>query len=67
MKELRIQQARPILGELVNQARLVGEPLMILRYEKPAAVLVSVEWYERAVRALAESQAESVTTPGEES
>jgi hypothetical protein len=39
-------------GAQVNQARLAGEPTLIMRYRRPAAVLVPVGWYEEAAAAL---------------
>ena len=49
---MQIEEARRTLGELVDQARLAGEPTLIMRYRKPAAVLVPVSWYEEAEAAL---------------
>jgi len=47
-----IEEARKQLGELVDRARLAGEPTLIMRYRKPAAVLVPVGWYDEAMQAL---------------
>ena len=47
MDEISIEKARPSLGEIVDRARLAGTPTMITRQGKPAAVIVSAEWYER--------------------
>ena len=52
MESLSIEDARRQLGELVDRARLAGEPTLIMRYRKPVAVVVSAEWYERAAAAL---------------
>jgi len=52
MESLSIEDARRQLGELVDRARLAGEPTLIMRYRKPAAVIVSADWYERANKAL---------------
>ena len=49
---MQIEEARKQLGELVDQARLAGEPTLIMRYRKPAAVLVPLGWYEEATAAL---------------
>jgi prevent-host-death family protein len=52
MESLSIEDARRQLGELVDRARLAGEPTLIMRYRKPVAVVVSADWYERAAAAL---------------
>lgn len=54
MQQLSIEDARRHLGELIDRARLAGEPTLIMRYRKPAAVIVSAGWYERAAARLAE-------------
>jgi prevent-host-death family protein len=45
MKSVNIEDARKILGDLVDRARLADEPALIMRYNKPAAVLVGADWY----------------------
>jgi prevent-host-death family protein len=45
MRSVNIEDARKTLGELVDRARIAGEPVLITRYNKPAAVLVSADWY----------------------
>jgi prevent-host-death family protein len=52
MEEMSIERARPALGEIVDRARFTGEPTRITRQGKPAAVIVSVEWYAEACAAL---------------
>ena len=47
MKSTNIEDARKILGDLVDRARIAGEPVLITRYNKPAAVLVGADWYSR--------------------
>ena len=47
MKSVNIEDARKILGDLVDRARLADEPVLIMRYNKPAAVLVGADWYAR--------------------
>jgi prevent-host-death family protein len=47
MKSVNIEDARKILGDLVDRARLADEPVLIMRYNKPAAVLVGADWYSR--------------------
>ena len=37
MKSVNIEDARKILGDLVDRARLADEPVLIMRYNKPAA------------------------------
>jgi prevent-host-death family protein len=45
MKSVNIEDARKVLGELVDRARIANEPVLIMRYNKPAAVLVGADWY----------------------
>lgn len=45
-REISLEDARPKLEELVDRADR-GEEFVILRYEKPAAVLVSTRIYEQ--------------------
>ena len=45
MEEMNIEQARPVLGEILDRARLANEPTAITRNGKPAAVVVGLEWY----------------------
>ena len=49
---VQIEEARKMLGELVDRARLAGEPTLIMRYRKPGAVLVPLGWYEEAAALL---------------
>ena len=49
---MQIEEARKQLGELVDRARLAGEPTLIVRYRTPAAVIVPVTWYEEALESL---------------
>lgn len=48
MDEMSIEQARPKLGEIADRARLAGQPTLLTKQGKPAAVVVSVDWYEAA-------------------
>jgi hypothetical protein len=41
------------MGDLIDRARLAGEPTLIMPYHKPGAVLVPVGWYEEAAELLA--------------
>lgn len=52
-----ISDARANLTEVVNQVRLLGKPVTLTRRDKPQAVIVPVEFYERAVAALGTPQA----------
>jgi prevent-host-death family protein len=47
MKSVNIEDARKTLGELVDRARIGGEHTLIMRYNKPAAILVSADWYSQ--------------------
>jgi prevent-host-death family protein len=47
VKSVNIEEARKTLGELVDRARIAGEAVLITRYNKPAAVLVSTDWYSQ--------------------
>lgn len=53
MRTAAIEEARAKLGDLVDIARLAGEPTMITRYGRPAAVVVGAEWYQEAEACLA--------------
>jgi prevent-host-death family protein len=48
MQTATLDDARNRLGDLVNTARLSGEPTTITRYGKPVAVLVPADWYAQA-------------------
>jgi prevent-host-death family protein len=52
MQTVSIEEARRTIGDLVDRARLAGEPTMITRYNKPGAVVVGAEWYAEAQEAL---------------
>jgi prevent-host-death family protein len=52
VRTVNIEEARAKLGDVVARAQLAGEPTTILRYKTPAAVVVSVEWYEQAAECL---------------
>ncbi len=43
MRTISLEDARAALGELVDRARLAGEPTVITRYGKLAAVLVPLD------------------------
>jgi prevent-host-death family protein len=46
MDETPLQEARSTLGLLVDKARLAGEPTLITRQGKPAALIVGAEWFD---------------------
>jgi prevent-host-death family protein len=48
MEAVSLEAARKNLGDLIDRARLAGEPTMITRYGKPGAVVVSADWYQDA-------------------
>ena len=52
MESVNIEEARRTLGDLVDQARIAGKPTLIMRYRKPAAILVNADWYHRAAECL---------------
>ena len=56
MEEMGIDGARRDLGGIVNRALIAGEHTLITRAGKPAAVIVPVEWHEKAVAALGEEE-----------
>ncbi|MFF8768515.1 type II toxin-antitoxin system Phd/YefM family antitoxin [Nocardiopsis dassonvillei] len=47
-KTMGISDARANLTEVVNQVRLLGEPVVLVRRDKPQAAVVPVEWLEWA-------------------
>lgn len=51
-KRLGVAEARQNLTEVVSQVRLLGEHVTLTRREKPQAVVVPMDWYERATEAL---------------
>jgi antitoxin (DNA-binding transcriptional repressor) of toxin-antitoxin stability system len=63
MVTVQIEEARRTLGDLVDRARLAGEPTLIMRYRKPGAVLVPVGWYEEAAAVLDSAADGPATAP----
>lgn len=53
MRTVTIEDARAKLGDVVDHARLAGEPTLITRYGRPAAVIVGEDWYRLAEECLA--------------
>lgn len=54
-ERMGISDARANLTEVIARVRLLGRQVVLLRRDKPQAVLVSPEWYERAKAALSGS------------
>jgi prevent-host-death family protein len=48
-REMGISDARANMTEVIAEVRLLGRPVVLTRREKPQAVLVSVDFYERAL------------------
>lgn len=48
-RSLGISEARQNLTEVVAQVRLLRQPLLLTRREKPQAVIVPVAFYEQAL------------------
>lgn len=55
MEEISIEGARPKLGEIIDRARFAEQPTLITRQGKPAAVVVSAEWYGATMKFIASS------------
>lgn len=49
---MQIAKARNILGEVIARARFAGDATVLINRKKPAAVVVSYEFYEQATEAL---------------
>ncbi|MFF8566310.1 type II toxin-antitoxin system prevent-host-death family antitoxin [Streptomyces albidoflavus] len=47
-----VSDARANLTEVIAKVRLLGQRAILTRRDKPQAVLVSMDFYERAVKAL---------------
>ena len=53
MRQLRSDEARRQFRDLLDEVqRDPAAAIQILRYDKPVAVVVSAEWYQRASAAL---------------
>lgn len=57
MRTASVEEARIGLGDVIDRARLAGEPTLITRYGKPAAVVVGEDWYRLAEQCLTASGA----------
>jgi len=49
VREMGISDARANMTEVIAQVRLLGQPLLLTRRDKPQAVLVSVDFFHRAL------------------
>lgn len=49
---MKIAEARNILGEVISRSRFAGDATVLRNRGKDAAVVVSYEFYERALEAL---------------
>lgn len=53
---VRSQDARDHLRDLLDEVAREGARIYVLRYDKPAAVIVPVEWYEEVKSMLSEGE-----------
>ena len=60
MEQVSIEEARRTLGEIVDRARLADQTTLIPRQGKPAAVVISIEWYEQARALISDGSAGKV-------
>jgi prevent-host-death family protein len=49
-KRMGVSDARANMTEVIAEVRLLGTPVVLTRRDKPQAVLVSVDFYEGALR-----------------
>jgi prevent-host-death family protein len=56
MMQVRSDEIRRKLRELIKAVERDGEHAEILRYDEPVAVIVPVEWHKKAVAALGEGE-----------
>jgi len=56
MEEIGIERARNLLGEIVDRARFTGQPTLLTRQGRAAAVVVNADWYESAISFIGESR-----------
>ena len=63
-REVQSDEARRTFRALLNEVEHRGEHVTILRYTTPAAVLVPVGWYERALAAIGPAGAANVPPGG---
>lgn len=46
-RRVRSDEARAKFRDLLDEVATQGEHIYVLRYDKPVAVLVPVDWYDR--------------------
>jgi prevent-host-death family protein len=65
-KRMGVSDVRQNMTEVIAEVRLLGTPVVLTRREKPQAALVSVEFYERAIRdrAIIDELHRRTETPG---
>jgi prevent-host-death family protein len=51
-KQIRSDEARRNFSPLLDEVKHQDVHITVLRYDKPVAVIVPVEWYERARKKL---------------
>lgn len=54
-ERMGVSEARANLTEVIARVRLLKTAVVLTRRDKPQAVLVSPDWYERAKAALSQS------------
>jgi prevent-host-death family protein len=54
-RAMAVSDVRANMTEVIAEVRLLGRPVVLTRREKPQVVMVSLDFYERACRALAGS------------
>lgn len=52
INEMQSRQARTELTHVITRAREHGEATILTHYNRPAAVVVPVEWFEQALTAM---------------
>lgn len=55
-RQVKSDEARRNLRDLLNAVEHNGEHVTILRYDRPGAVIVPVDWYTQAQRSLADKE-----------
>ena len=53
---VRSQEVRDHLRDLLDEVDRGGAHVYVLRYDKPAAVIVPVEWYEQVKEVISEEE-----------
>lgn len=65
-KRMGVSEARANMTEVIAEARLLGTPVVLTRRDKAQAALVSVDFYEQALRdrAIIDELHRRTETPG---